>query len=330
MSMEALVAPPRPLRLAALPGWLRSSTVLTTVALAGIMAGAVALRVWALARQGFWYDEAMTARLVAETPGQMLAALPHTESTPPLYYLLASGWARLFGDTEAGLRSLSALAGTAAVPVTFLAARDVSSRRAGLVAALLVAVNPVLVWYSQEARAYSLFVLVTALSFWLFARAHARPTIRRLVAWGLVSALALCTHYFAVFVVAAEALLLLAVRRAPLRRRLAGAGIVAAAAGALAGLAWTQHTHARWQGVFALRVRAEQLPTQLLAGFTPPATRLALGLIAAAAAVAVVLGLCLGSRFERRGALLAGAVATAAVLVPIGIAALGIDYVNTR
>src|SRR3954452_187353 len=126
--------------------------------------------------------------------------------------------------------------------------------RAGLVAALLVAVNPLLVWYSQEARAYSLFVLATALSFWLFARAHARPTMQRLVAWGLVSALALCTHYFAVFVVAAEALLLLAMRRAPLRRRLAGVGIVVAAAGALAGLAWTQHTHARWQGVFALRI----------------------------------------------------------------------------
>src|SRR5690349_14694105 len=94
------------------------------VALAAVTTAAAFLRYYAIGRQGFWYDEATTAWLVRATPAQMLAQLPHTESTPPLYYLLAWGWVRLFGDTQTGLRSLSALAGVITVPVAFAAARE--------------------------------------------------------------------------------------------------------------------------------------------------------------------------------------------------------------
>jgi mannosyltransferase len=141
------------------------------------------LRLWGLGRQGFWYDEATTAWLLRGTPAELLRRVVHTESTPPLAYLVAWLWIRVFGDTEVGLRSLSAVAGVAAVPVTLLAARQLVGRRAGPFAGLLVAVNPLLVWYSQEARAYSLLVLGSALSLLLFARAFANPTFGRLLAW---------------------------------------------------------------------------------------------------------------------------------------------------
>ena len=74
---------------------------------------AAGLRFYGLGHQGFWYDEASTALLVKLTPGQMLGLIPQSESTPPLYYCVAWVWARVFGDTEAGLRSLSAVAGRA-------------------------------------------------------------------------------------------------------------------------------------------------------------------------------------------------------------------------
>src|SRR5438876_576650 len=80
--------------------------------------------------------------------------------TPPFYYMLAWGWAKLFGTGEVGLRSLSALAGTLTIPAAYAAGRALSSRRAGLIAAALFAVNPLLVWYSQEARAYALLALL--------------------------------------------------------------------------------------------------------------------------------------------------------------------------
>jgi mannosyltransferase len=308
----------------------RTPGVLTGVALGAIVAAAALVRAWGLARQGFWYDEAITAWIVRESPGQLLAAIPHTESTPPLYYLVACGWVRLFGDTEAGLRSLSALAGTAAVPLAFAAGRELAGRRAGLVAALLVAFNPLLVWYSQEARSYSLMVALTAASFWLFARALRNPSPRRLVAWAAVGAAALSTHYFAVFVVAPEALWLLGQRRAALNWRLVATGVLVLTAGGLAVLAWSQRGHTHWQAIFPLRVRIEQVPAQLVAGFTPPAGTAARLLIAAGVGALLVVAPIFASRAERRAALVAVAIAAAAVCVPVLLALARVDYLNTR
>ena len=92
----------------------------------------------------------------------MLRTIPRTESTPPLYYVLAWGWTHVFGSGEFGLRSLSALAGAGTVFVGGLIAGRLAGRRADLLAAGLLAVSPLLVWFSQESRAYALAALLTA------------------------------------------------------------------------------------------------------------------------------------------------------------------------
>ena len=147
----------------------------------------------------------------------MLGEVPRTEATPFVYYVVAWPWGSVFGLGEVGLRSLSALAGTATIPVAYGAGAVLVSRRAGLVAAALVATNPFLVWYSQEARSYALLALFGAASVLAFGLAL-RGDRRWLGGWAVVSALAIATHYFAVFVVGAEAAWLL-VR---VRPRLAG------------------------------------------------------------------------------------------------------------
>ncbi|MDQ6842541.1 MAG: glycosyltransferase family 39 protein, partial [Actinomycetota bacterium] len=103
---------------------------------------AVILRFWGIGHQGFWFDEANTAQLVHFSPGKMLGLIPQSESTPPLYYCVAWVWVRIFGFGEAALRSLSALAGVAVVPVMYGAGTKLISRRAGAVAAALAACNP--------------------------------------------------------------------------------------------------------------------------------------------------------------------------------------------
>ena len=106
-----------------------------------------------------------------------LSAVVDSERSPPLYYVLAWGWSKLFGTGEVGLRSLSALIGTLTVPVAYVAALELSSRRRiALVCAALVALNPYLVWYSQEARSYALMALFVALSLVFFARCLNRPS----------------------------------------------------------------------------------------------------------------------------------------------------------
>src|SRR5262249_21522972 len=117
----------------------------------------------------------------------------------------------------------------------------------GLMSAALVAVNPMLLWYSQEARAYGLLVLFGALSLLWCIRAARSGSRRDFVWWGVFSGLALATHYFAVFPLLAELAILLRRRG---RSALPGLGVLAAFALALLPLAYHQMSvgHAEWIG----------------------------------------------------------------------------------
>ncbi len=67
-------------------------------------------------------------------------------SYPPTYYILVWGWRHLFGSDEFGLRSFSALVRMAAIPLIYLPVARAATRRAAIVAAALVALNPLLIW----------------------------------------------------------------------------------------------------------------------------------------------------------------------------------------
>src|SRR3712207_6196961 len=131
--------------------------------------------------------------------GDMLSATPNSESTPPLYYVLAWFWTQLFGTGEVGVRSLSALVGTATIPVAYAIGARAATPRAGLIAAALVAANPLLVWYSQEARTYALLVLLSALTVLALQRFADRESTARLAVWAALAAGAVAAHYFAMF-----------------------------------------------------------------------------------------------------------------------------------
>ena len=303
----------------------------------GVAAGATAivaagalLRAWNLTHQSLWHDEAVTRYLLGGTAGQLLTALPRAESTPPLYYLVAWGWTHLFGDTALGLRSLSAVAGTAVVGVAFAAGRTLAGVRTGLIAAALVAVNPLLVWYSQEARSYSLLTLATATSLWLYARARAEPSRGRLIAWACVGSLALATHYFAAFVVGAEALLVLVDRRPPLRWRAGAAGAVGAVALSLVALALRQSARHYWFADIPLPRRILDIPAQFMTGFEPASRPLAVVVAAAIVTCSLLLLAARAGAVERHGAALAGGIGVAATALPAAAALLGADYLNAR
>jgi len=209
-------------------------------ALAGLVVLAAAIRFSTLGLQSYRHDEAVTAGRVLHAS---LAGTMHEvwsgESTPPLYYVLAWAWSHAFGVREVSLRSLSALFGTVTVPIAYFAGRELVGRRVGLVAAAIVSVSPMLVWYSQDARSYALLILLSTGALLFFLRARRTGAARDLACWAVLSALALVTHYFAVFPMAIEAAwLLLEVR--PLRRVLWAIGGVAAAGMALAPIALHQ------------------------------------------------------------------------------------------
>ena len=93
---------------------------------------AAAFRFPTLSVQSFWFDEAATVRLLRLGFGSMIHEVATQESTPPLFYTLGWVWVRVFGESEAVVRSMSALLGTLTVPAAYLAARTLASSRAAL------------------------------------------------------------------------------------------------------------------------------------------------------------------------------------------------------
>ena len=280
-----------------------------------------ALRFWELGSQSFWFDESYTVDLVGRGFFDMLAAIPDTESTPPLYYVLAWPWAKLFGDSEAALRSLSALIGTATVPVAWSAARALfpTVARAGLLAAALVAVNPYFVWYSQEARSYALLVLTVTATLVFLGRG-------RLILWAATAVLALLTHYFAGFVIVAEAAWLLYTKRT--RAAALACGAVALAGAALMPLALQQRAtqNASFIAQLDLDRRIVDLPKKLVTGelgtFIP-----LIGPLAGAVAAAAIGYALLRARRTTLGLIWIAAFGAG---VPLVAALAGADYLLPR
>jgi uncharacterized membrane protein len=296
---------------------------------------AAVLRFATLDLQSLWFDEAFTpTHVLHRSLSATLSAVSHTESTPPLYYVLAWGWSRVLGTGVIALRSLSALAGLAMVPVAWALGRTLAGRRTAIVLAALVTVNPLFVWYSQEARSYILFALLASLSLLFFLRARAGEGSRALWAWAVFSSLALLTHYFAAVLVAVEAALLVAPSGGRLREGRAAwlpTALVGVVGLALIPLVAAQGGHGtQWIGHWALSSRLLAIPRYYLAG--PSAEPLGNGLLLVAA-LPVLAALLLAPRLaprEAHGAKLTAAVGAACIAIPLALVLVGADYLAPR
>lgn len=169
-----------------------------SLALLAIVGIAFLLRAAPLGAQGFWFDEAYThwiARLpLAESWRAIVADGVH----PPLYYAIARA-ALLIGESEAALRLPSAVFGALTVAVVFWLGERWASATAGWLAAALLAVSPIHVWYSGDARMYALLVLLGSCCMLAYTSWRARPRLASAAALVVSSALVYLTHYFALF-----------------------------------------------------------------------------------------------------------------------------------
>jgi hypothetical protein len=303
-----------------------------TAILAAIFVAGATLRFATLSTQSFWLDEAIAINSARLDIGGMIESLARTEGNPPFYFLLLDGWMRVFGDSEAAVRSLSALAGTATILVAFEIGRRLATARIGLVAAALVAFNPLLVWFSQEARPYALLVLLSGLSFLFFAEALERPSRCRLAGWAVASGLAFATHYFAGLLILPEAVWLvhkLRPRR-PALIAVAGFALVPLALVPLVAEQGQVQDYSFVKGeAFLTRVFA-QVPKQWLVGYDAPAETFTVTLTALLAAAGIWLALTRSEGDERRALALAARAGLAALAIAFLLALAGGDYYLSR
>lgn len=167
---------------------------------------AVGLAVRLVVFRGIWLDEATSIHQAGMSFGAMLNNLRSTDVHPPLYFSVLWLTDRVFGPGELAMRIPSIVAGTLVIPAAYLAARDLWDRRSGIVAAALATIGPMLVWYSQEVRMYSMFMLFALLAIWGQARILRRGTGSDWAIYVLASAALVWTEYFGILQVITQQL----------------------------------------------------------------------------------------------------------------------------
>ncbi|MGI8588269.1 MAG: glycosyltransferase family 39 protein [Chloroflexia bacterium] len=171
---------------------------------AGLTVAAGLLRLYHLGAESFWFDEADIVRQAQQPLAGLLTLFTHAGENGPLYTLLLHFWLKAAGTSEAAVRLLPAAFGAATVPVIYYTGKRILSRELGLLAAGLLAVSPFHIWHSQDAKMYTLVVLVTLGSTAIYLRALERGEARWWAAYVLATWVALFAHSMAILILLAQ------------------------------------------------------------------------------------------------------------------------------
>ncbi len=175
----------------------------TAVTLVLLMAGAAVLRFLFLVRKPFWFDECFSVEVARLSWHDFLRLAWWREANMSLYYVLLRGWLH-FGGSPFFIRSLSVLCSLATLPVIFWVARKLFDRRVALIAVALMSCNAYAIRYAQEARSYSLFILLATLSSGFFVQWLRNPSRRNRSGYILASVLAVYAHFYALLLIVAH------------------------------------------------------------------------------------------------------------------------------
>lgn len=160
------------------------------------------LRFYNLGYNSLWLDEASTLNFAVKSIPDIWQATTAGEFNPPLFY-----WAEhvilLFGNTEVVLRFIPALLGVLTIPLIYLVGKEFMDRNVGIIAAAAFAFSPYLIFYSQEARAYSMTLFFVTFSMVFYLRALKNNELVNWALFGLLSALAFWSHFYALVIIGA-------------------------------------------------------------------------------------------------------------------------------
>jgi mannosyltransferase len=155
------------------------------------------LRFYDLGAESLWLDEAES---IKESSLSVQGIADHSNQ-PPFYFLLLRGWIHLFGTSEAAIRSLSAIFGVLAVWLIFLVGKALFNPRVGLTGAFLAAFAYFPIYHSQDARAYSLLLFLSLLSYWLFIKIIKTGKKWYYPAYLFAGLLLVYTHFYGLFII---------------------------------------------------------------------------------------------------------------------------------
>ena len=252
-----------------------------------ILVGSI-LRSLLIARNSLWSDEIVSLQIASLSWSDFWRTLSTSEANMGLYYLLLRPWIHL-GSTEAVLRALSAIAGILTIPAAYSLGKALFGTRIALITAFLFSINPCDVFFSQQARSYSLQILLVTLSMWLFFICIRQDGPRRWSPWilyVLASTLAVYAHFFSALALLAQwiAAAFLPGARNNLRRMVPAAIVIAAWVSPLVVFALRHNT-----GQLDWIQPLDALEVVKLIGFFCAGTSRVLGLVLSVFSIALII-----------------------------------------
>ncbi len=175
--------------------------------LIGIILLGVALRLIGLNFQSFWLDEIYSMN--GSDPSKTVAEVIEYSKTdqPPLYFLLLHFWLKFFSFNDFYGRLLSAAIGITGIVAMFFVGREFKDIKTGLITSFLTAINYFHIYYSQEARFYSLLFLMSALSYLFFLLSIKRQKAIYFTGYVVFTTLVIYTHYYGLVAFASQGIL---------------------------------------------------------------------------------------------------------------------------
>lgn len=160
----------------------------------------IILKINFLDYSSFWYDEIVSVQSASLDFGH-IKHVSEWDKNPPFYYYCLSVWIKLFNDSEYCVRLLSVLFSSVSAGILFLFANKHFNKITAIIVSLLYISSNILFFYSHEARAYSLVILLTLLSSYAFFNFKEKLNVINLIGLGLVNFLLIYTHYIAAIVI---------------------------------------------------------------------------------------------------------------------------------
>ena len=185
------------------PSQVERLTAVRAVFLFLLTAAGLAARLFCLTCKPFWFDETFSVEVARLTWPNFIHLLWWREANMSFYYVLLRIWLH-FGHSPFFIRSLSAVIAAATLPAVYWLGSLLFDCRVALVAAALLAFNGYDVRYAQEARSYSLFVLLATLSSGSLIAFLEKPTRARRIAYIVSSILAVYSHFYALLLLIAH------------------------------------------------------------------------------------------------------------------------------
>jgi len=158
-----------------------------------------ALRIYGLSYKSMWADEVWSIELSGKNIPEVIRDSFLRDRHPPLYYIMLHFFL-YFGDSEFVARLPSVIFGVLSIWLIYKVGRLFFGKREGLISAFLLSISTMHIHYSQEARMYSLFILLALFSLFLFYKAVKENSRKLWIGFMLSTMLGILSHYYMLFI----------------------------------------------------------------------------------------------------------------------------------